>query len=201
MNYERKYNEALSWMHEIYPTLKAADKEDAEHYFPELKESEDERIRKWILDGLDFYSDAIGAPEDHKKAIAYLERQKEYIEDIRQYAYNKGLVDAAERQQPAEWSEEDEMHLNWVIEHFRQSGELYHDLIAWLKSLRPRPRQEQPEVDLEKFAEKIKTFQGRYKYPEIVSIKGAMAFVARMFYQYPNIAKQWYEQLPKTTID
>ena len=103
------------------------------------KESEDERIRKWILDGLDFYSDAIGAPEDHKKAIAYLERQKEYIEDIRQYAYNKGLVDAAERQQPAEWSEEDEMHLNWVIEHFRQSGELYHDLIDWLKSLRSQP--------------------------------------------------------------
>ena len=38
-----------------------------------------------------------------------------------------------------EWSEEDEKHLNWVIEHFRQSGELYHDLIDWLKSLRSQP--------------------------------------------------------------
>ena len=62
-------------------------------------------------------------------------------------------------------------------------------------------KQEQPEVDLEKFAEKIKTFQGRYKHPEIVSIKGATAFMARMFYQYPNVARQWYEQLPKATID
>ena len=62
-------------------------------------------------------------------------------------------------------------------------------------------RQESPEVDLEKFTEKIKTFQGRYKHPEIVSIKGAMAFMARMFYQYPNVARQWYEQLPKATMD
>ena len=35
------------------------------------------------------------------------------------------------------------------------------------------------------FIEKINTFQGRYKYPEITSIKGAMAFMARMFYSYP----------------
>ena len=57
------------------------------------------------------------------------------------------------------------------------------------------------EVDLEKFTDKIKTFQGRYKHPEIVSIKGAMAFMARMLYQYPNVARQWYEQLPKVTMD
>lgn len=62
-------------------------------------------------------------------------------------------------------------------------------------------QQEQPEVDLEKFTEKIKTFQGRYKHPEIVSIKGAMAFMARMFYQYPNLARQWYNNLPKVTMD
>lgn len=59
----------------------------------------------------------------------------------------------------------------------------------------------QEPVDLEKFTEKIKTFQGKYKHPEIVSIKGAMAFMARMFYQYPNVARQWYEQLPKATMD
>ena len=62
-------------------------------------------------------------------------------------------------------------------------------------------QQEQPKVDLEKFTEKIKTFQGRYKHPEIVSIKGAMAFMARMFYQYPSVARQWYERLPKSIMD
>jgi len=62
-------------------------------------------------------------------------------------------------------------------------------------------QQEQPEVDLEKFTEKIKTFQGRYKHPENISVKGAMAFMARMFYQYPNTARQWYDSLPKATMD
>ncbi len=67
--------------------------------------------------------------------------------------------------------------------------------------VQPLSKEQQKEVDLEKFTEKIKTFQGRYKHPEIVSIKGAMAFMARMFYQYPNVARQWYEQLPKATMD
>ena len=62
-------------------------------------------------------------------------------------------------------------------------------------------QQEQPEVDLEKFTEKVKTFQERYKYPEILSIKGAMAFMARMFYQYPNTARLWYDRLPKSIMD
>ncbi|MGI6079340.1 MAG: hypothetical protein ACOYCB_14500 [Fastidiosipilaceae bacterium] len=67
--------------------------------------------------------------------------------------------------------------------------------------VQPLSKEQQREVDLEKFTDKIKTFQGRYKHPEIVSIKGAMAFMARMFYQYPNVARQWYEQLPKATMD
>lgn len=71
------------------------------------------------------------------------------------------------------------------------------DILSFITSL----QQEQPEVDLEKFTEKVRTFQGRYKHPEIVSIKGAMAFMARMFYQYPNTARLWYDRLPKVTMD
>ena len=73
--------------------------------------------------------------------------------------------------------------------------------LIWMKDFITHLQQEQPEVDLEKFTDKIKTFQERYKYPEIVSIKGAMAFMARMFYQYPNVARQWYDSLPKATMD
>lgn len=70
-----------------------------------------------------------------------------------------------------------------------------------LEEIIPSLEQEQSEVDLEKFTEKIKTFQERYKHPESISIKGAMAFMARMFYQYPNTARQWCEQLPKVIMD
>lgn len=63
-------------------------------------------------------------------------------------------------------------------------------------------QQEQPEIELDKFANKIDAFTKRYKNnPEQASIKGAMAFMARMFYQYPSVAREWYENLPKATMD
>ena len=75
------------------------------------------------------------------------------------------------------------------------AADVLYNLKEWLDTL------EVKEVDLEKFTEKINTFQARYKHPEIISIKGAMAFMARMFYQYPNVAREWYESLPKATMD
>ena len=63
-------------------------------------------------------------------------------------------------------------------------------------------QQEHPNVDLDKFTDKVDTFTERYKNnPERVSIKGAMAFMARMFYQYPNAAREWYNNLPKAIMD
>lgn len=49
MEYERKYKAALKWMQSLYSGLHGATKEEAEHYFPELKDSEDERIVKCLL--------------------------------------------------------------------------------------------------------------------------------------------------------
>lgn len=45
MDNEKKYNEALNWMRKVYPTLKGADKEDAEHFFPELLDTLEESDR------------------------------------------------------------------------------------------------------------------------------------------------------------
>lgn len=79
MDYEKAYKEALNWMRGIYPTLTGSDKEDAEHYFPELAESEDERTRKWILEYLyDGLRKADEQFKDHfKSAIDWFEKQKE----------------------------------------------------------------------------------------------------------------------------
>lgn len=49
MNYEEKYKAALGWMQSLYKGLHGATKEDAEHYFPELKESEGEKIKREIV--------------------------------------------------------------------------------------------------------------------------------------------------------
>ena len=50
MDYKKKYKEALEWIRDLYPTMEGATREDAEHYFPELKESKDEKIKKEIVE-------------------------------------------------------------------------------------------------------------------------------------------------------
>lgn len=82
MDFEKAYKEALNWMRNIYPTLAGSDKEDAEHYFPELNESEDERVRKTLIEALKT-AKTVGElkfilPEPIRaECIAYLEKQKE----------------------------------------------------------------------------------------------------------------------------
>ena len=79
MDYEKKYNEALNWMRELYPGLHGATKEDAEHYFPELRESEDERIRKWLADYFSSIKKTVWIHRDItcEQILGWLEKQKE----------------------------------------------------------------------------------------------------------------------------
>ena len=74
--YEKKYKEAQSWIEKIYPTLQHEQQMEAEAFFPELKESEDERIRKDIID----YFQSDWAKEEgitRPDWIAWLEKQGE----------------------------------------------------------------------------------------------------------------------------
>ena len=95
--YEKKYKDALEWMREMYPCLTDSLREDADYYFPELKDSEDKvaieflkgqaiemiasiehDISQSVYDGEKGHS-----PEDErelarwKSALAWLEKQKE----------------------------------------------------------------------------------------------------------------------------
>lgn len=74
MNYEEKYKEALERakkLHDSY-NLMHISVDEIEQIFPELAESEDERIRKEIVSALKFANDG-GVYDKH---IAYLEKQK-----------------------------------------------------------------------------------------------------------------------------
>lgn len=73
----KAYDEALGRAREYYKGLAACrTKEKLESIFPELKESEDERIRKEIIDWMKGGS-TYDWQENKEKWIAYLERQKE----------------------------------------------------------------------------------------------------------------------------
>ena len=57
MNYEQKYKEALGWMKSQYGSFHGEYKEQAEHFFPELRESEDKRICGAILSCLNLLAE------------------------------------------------------------------------------------------------------------------------------------------------
>lgn len=62
-------------------------------------------------------------------------------------------------------------------------------------------QQETSKISLEKFTEKMEDWKARFSYSDSIPVKATMAFIARMFYMYPDIAKEWYDSLPKVTQD
>lgn len=83
MDYEKKYKEAQGWIEKIYPTLQHEQQMEAEAFFPELKESEDERIRKELIVWLK-NSEGQTLPIDrYNAALAWLEKQGEM--DMKSY--------------------------------------------------------------------------------------------------------------------
>ena len=73
MDYEKKYKEAQKWRESIYSELSHEQQMEAEAFFPELQESEDERIRKEIIATIHLY---YGEPleDEAKEMIAWLEK-------------------------------------------------------------------------------------------------------------------------------
>ena len=149
--------------------------------FPELRESEDERIRKELIEFIKWSVDRHFMREDFHQAkrpsewIAHLEKQKEY--HIPWYDYQKSkeagytIVPNEEyeqlikqKEQKPAWSEEDEKMRNLAIEwaetmygqfRFVDMGSTdFRKIVAWLKSLRPswKPGEEQMR-DLEEAAD------------------------------------------------
>ena len=136
MDYEKKYNEILAWAKKYKARLNGMPIEDI---FPELRGSEDERIRKWLID--------------------YFSSIKKTVWIFRDITCEQ-ILDWLEKQKPAEWSEEDEDMLNSCISSIEEAKEnryayketdgdtSYDHEIAWLKSLRPswKPSEEQMEA-------------------------------------------------------
>lgn len=82
MNYEEKYKEALERAKELHDSynLMHISVDEIEQIFPELAESEDERIRKQLIDAIKIGRSNSGisfTEEAASRYIAWLEKQKE----------------------------------------------------------------------------------------------------------------------------
>ena len=99
-DYEHKYNEALEKMSHfikryigagcmISPTGSAA--KELRNIFPELKESEDERVRKYLIDVVNDYCKG----HEHDECIAWLEKQGDTNKTINRDEFAQGVLRGA----------------------------------------------------------------------------------------------------------
>ena len=155
----------------VNPLITRADVQD---FFPELKESDDEKIRKTITAVIGCYDseNSYFKEVSKKKCIAWLEKQgriikenlllpfKEYdklMESINRQkkegyeaGYKQGLIDSKSDQKPAEWSKDDEDNLNSAIYYIRREPYRAYDvepIVEWLRVLKDRVQQEWSEED------------------------------------------------------
>ncbi len=147
MDFEKKYKEALELMKDCVPDENGLVHVRPCDIFPELKESEGERTRKYIINHLqehlktvrEFLSNGMSSPFSSEEikmleaSVAWLEKQGE--------------------QKPAEWSEDDQSNFNelssFILETYRTEDA--SRLITWLNDIKDRvqlqPKQEWHEDD------------------------------------------------------
>lgn len=136
-------------------------------FFPELKESEDERIRKEIINFLELPHPQFVGKRDHEKWIGWLEKQKgcEYIkkdwfEHVKQSWYKEGFIDGKYSGGTSkEWTINDAATFKELID-FLENGtaKLQHDLTRyanWLKiQFTPIEKQKDINVLIQEASEK-----------------------------------------------
>ena len=163
--------EAIKVVRNIYQT--DAEKEALETLIPELKESEDERIIRELIEHIESnVGHNPGLDRKEGRWIAWLEKQKEQ-KPIMSYTLQSSWNTTNQQKSTAtingesiptenqsidipltEWSEEDEECCNELIQYIEQrigdgtTGQsLWKKWYNWLKSFRPQPKQEWSEED------------------------------------------------------
>jgi hypothetical protein len=182
MDYESKYKELVEAVRAVVDGNPGLCKIDEglgrlSKLLPE-KESEDERIRKFLIDILSHGTWRKEWPFGPNEVVAYLEKQKtiqsknekEYVrilksiiadfirdkkpEDVSSYQQIYDWLDGRHiEQQPAEWSEEDEVIIREITSCLQENAKenVFYACTNWLKELPQRfviqPKQEWSEGD------------------------------------------------------
>lgn len=147
MDYKTFNKGCLEEAKRLYKTANADQRYVLEKLFPELRETEDEKIRKWIINEIKIKHHNLDEEnvDFADKAIAWLEKQegcehirKEWLEHIKQSWYKEGFTDGKYSGGTSkEWTINDTTTLNELID-FLENGtaKLQHDLTRyanWLK--------------------------------------------------------------------
>jgi hypothetical protein len=159
MDYEELYNEALERAKKLQETCDNPSVVGwCEYIFPQLRVSEDEKIRKGLIE---FFRDwgktrsycwNIYIPD----ILTWLEKQGEQKPANKPQRIISAEAKEAMYRQPA-WSEEDERNLQGIIDEIEANKNqapdydraTYDRFLSWLKSLRPQNRWKPSDEQLE----------------------------------------------------
>lgn len=159
VDYKAKYEEALErakrWADGTLQPERTTPQGVCEAIFPELRESEDEKIRKEMIGMINECTNWA-----HKKEyVKYLEKQKDINclacdQHLKGYIAGRKATESENQKEPKqEWSEKDEENFKWFDKFFRAESvvaggrDIPQDKYLWFKSLRPQPKQEWSEDD------------------------------------------------------
>lgn len=118
--------------------------------FPELRESEDERIRKWLIHEIEaiYVTDGIVKNENADKALDWLEKQKEQFEDISTVLLVKKEIERRIETWQKSRKEALAMKCNTLADDAAVRIEELNSLISFLGTIRCNSKQkEQKPVD------------------------------------------------------
>ena len=166
MDYEKAYSSHLDAAKVIFNSDNTSFevKEALRCIFPELAESEDERIRKALIKFFRGTDNWANLKYSGKEIVAYLEKQKEQKPEQETWPNLSNCIhdckncmgkcfyrkEKYQEQKPAEWSEEDELYINAIIcmckGEFVSEGSR-QQILSWLKSLHPQLKQEWTDKD------------------------------------------------------
>lgn len=160
MDYEKEYKEARERAREFLKDWEECGAvgealEKARNIFPELKESEDERIRKQLIAVVELYYGETDEQEK-KDCLSWLEKKSEQksVEDIAKevikdkesavkFLKSADIMDSngelakeyRDEQNLVEWSEKDAKMLNDIIYSYQHGWSPHNGQIDWLKAL------------------------------------------------------------------
>jgi len=159
VSYEKKYKEALGWMKSLYGGLHGKTKEEAEKYFPELQDSEDERMRKMCMKYLDREYQHCSFADDKKnieKCIVWLEKQgdKSVNIDI------ESMVSSYKQRLKSQGGVENTPLVNMCLTAFRQGVENVLDELS-LKKLEKQGKPKWSDEDEKRLQSCIVELQGK----------------------------------------
>lgn len=136
MDYEKKYNNVVNkfaYLLESTDLIKGELRQNIESIFPELKESEDEKVKKALIE----YFKDLKEKADHVNRLGFA--QEDFV-DVNGYGISD-FISWLEKQGSTKWCDEDEKQIRQIERIVKDSGgtpKLQEQIHNWFEKIRPQ---------------------------------------------------------------